>query len=153
MSDTCNAALTVTDCPDDQRAALLAVVEDLDLGDVAYDSPDDPAAPVLSWGWNDAPLDLNETIAAALIEAAPGATFTTCAEPAYEYPGTVTMYAPDLGRFDGVCDADGTPYVTATELRKAEDLDGLRRIAGLPWFDRIVAAYEREAAASAAAVR
>lgn len=149
MSDTCNAALSVTDCPEDQRAALLAAVEELDMGSEAYDSPEDTTAPLLSWGWNDAQLDLNETIAAALIEAAPGATFTTYAEPAYEYPGCVTMYAPDLGRFDGVCDADGVPYVTATELRKVTDLDSMRRLAGLPWFERI---YAREAGSEATAV-
>lgn len=143
MSDRTYAQLEILDCPEDQRAALLAAITDYNDGEIVNEEPDDDAAPLGRYGWDEASLDANETIADLVIEAAPGATFETWVDPKYEYAGVITMYAPDLGRFDGPCDADGTPYVSAGELAKADDLDSMRRAAGVTWYSRMVELYQR----------
>lgn len=143
MSDRSYAQVIVWDCPEDQRAACRAAIfeafdrhthwraiETLVLGD--------------RYGDDECGLDMNDTIASAIIAAAPGATFEAWVDPKYEYPGVLTAYAPDLGRWDGVCDADGTPYATSHELLglidKAETMTALRegidKLLGSAWQRR-----------------
>lgn len=143
MSDRTYAQVEILDCPEDQRAALLAAITSYSEGEIGNEEPEDATTPIGRYGWDEANLDANETIADLIIEAAPGATFETWVDPKYEYSGVVTMYAPDLGRFDGPCDADGVPYVSAGELAKAPDLDTMRRLAGVTWYERMVELYQR----------
>jgi hypothetical protein len=153
MSDRTYAQVDVLACPEDQRAALVAVLDGtteipadfypLTLGS-ANEAPEDDTAPIGRYGWDELALGSISDIASALIEAAPGATFHAWEDPKYEYPGGVVMYAPDLGRFDADCDANGQPYVTAWQVQQAADLDTLRRETGVTWAQRM---YELRKAA------
>lgn len=165
MSDRTYAQVIVWDCPDDQRAACLAAILDTFGGqlneapsiDTRPDATGDDAWRVGRWipapdlvlgeryGDDECPLDMADTLADAIREAAPGATFEAWADPKYEYPGDLRIVTPDLGLFGASCDADGGAYLSAHELvaliDNAQTLDGLREeIAtrtGAPWHRRI----------------
>lgn len=174
MSDRAYAQVVVYDCPEDQRAAALAAIYEAFDGesinerpsiDTAPDSRDVmapgrfvPAADLVlgeRYGDDDRSLDLNETLTDAIIAAAPGAIFAAWVDPKYEYPGALTMYAPELGRFDSVCDANGEAYIESGQVRHLltddqytpeSTITTLRAALGLPWGDAIDAARARLAA-------
>lgn len=165
MSDRTYAQVIVYACPEDQRAAALAAIFEAFGGEHINERPmidttpgaEGPASYAPSrwveadalvlgekYGTDECPLDMNETIAAAIIEAAPGAAFAAWVDPKYEYSGMLTMYAPELGRFDGPCDADGNATITGYAVRDmlarpegtADTLrDRLRDALGLPWSE------------------
>jgi hypothetical protein len=136
MSDRAYAQVVIYDCPPDQRAAARAAIYDAFEAETLNEEPQIDNAPgsdrydaarwtpaeelVLGdrYGEEECSLDMNDTIAGAIIAAAPGATFAAWVDPKYEYPGALTMYAPDLGRFDADCDADGNPTVTGYQVRQ-----------------------------------
>jgi len=62
-------------------------------------------------------LDTYTTLADQIIGAAPSTTFECWNDPKYEYGGGYCAYSPGLGRFEGDCDSDGNPYLTAPQLR------------------------------------
>lgn len=164
MSDRSYAQVTVYDCPEDQRAACLAAIVESFGTEYINEKPErlragaEPGSMRLAdyepvpelalgerYGDDECSLDMNETIAAAIIEAAPGATFVVWVDPKYEYAGALTAYAPDLGRFDADCDADGNPTLTAYAVRQilAETVDDdaelrarLRRALGIAHEER-----------------
>lgn len=157
MSDHSNAQVVIYDCPPEQRAAIVEILAGPDywMGLDWEGKPDasDELAIGETYGDNEGSLDTNET---------PGATFVTWVDPAYEYSGALTMYAPDLGRFDSACDADGNPTITAYDVRgiladlggiladPAADLrEQLEARLGLAWEARLTELRAaREAAAS-----
>jgi hypothetical protein len=154
MSDRTYAQVIVYDCPEDQRAAVLATLDwarnerpTLDTVKPNTDDartwrfPDDPELRLGErYGEDEEPLDAYETIAADLIDAAPSSTFRVWVDPKYEYPGMVIMYAPTLGRFEATCDADGMVTVEPSELvaaARAGDTARILQLVGAPWLDAI----------------
>lgn len=118
MSDRTYAQVIIYDCPEDQRAAALAVIRET-LGEYINEDPDPDGDRVVigdRYGDDQCSGDLSEDIAARLIDEAPGAFFRTWTDPAYEWLGSLVIYQPGLGRFDANCDADGTPCFRSDEV-------------------------------------
>jgi hypothetical protein len=189
MGDYTYAQVIVYDCPEDERAAALAAIAEAFDADIA-DLDDHPTIDTRpgtgdygpgrfvdvetlvlgdKYGACECAGDLSETIAAALIEAAPGSTFLTWTDPAYEWLGSLVMYAPELGLFGSECDANGNAVVAAYEVRRmmAESLldtepryggrwpdaalrEALNDAYGIAWHDAIDAARARIDATEAA---
>lgn len=143
MGDYTDLQLFVHDCPDDQAAALVAVIVDRGLH-VDWDGPfAEPGelhigTPYTSRG---AAGDDSSDVADALSEAAPGAKFTVWTDPAYEWLGALVRYTPELGLHHAECDAEGNAVFSASELLhqidKSESLDDLRAYVGAPWTDAL----------------
>lgn len=176
MSDRSYAQVIVYDCPEDQRAEAHAAIYEAFGSEGINEHPSVDTMPesenvmahgrfvpaeelVLGdrYGDDECSLDMNETIADALIEAAPGATFAAWVDPKYEYAGALTAYTPALGRFDAACDADGNTTITGATVRRlmadsTHDLrDALRAALGLAWDEAIDAAARSRTEAGAAA--
>lgn len=167
MSDRSYAQVVVYDCPTDQRDAARAAIFEafgtesinelptidrmpgsVDVMAAGRFVPATALAPGDRYGDDECALDMNETIADALIKAAPGVIFATWVDPKYEYPGALTMYAPGLGRFDTYCDAEGNATITGYAVKKlmaeAPDLrEALRAALGLAWDEAIAEAIAR----------
>lgn len=141
MSDYAPFQITIHDCPPEQRAAVLDII-----GDDGYalvkewtDAIGDELEIGTAYTADEARLDTHADIAAEIIEAAPGATFYCWTDPKYEYTGAGVAYAPDLGRFDFECSADGEPLFSArvaTEALSLPDDERVRKL-GIPWTDRV----------------
>jgi 3'-phosphoadenosine 5'-phosphosulfate sulfotransferase (PAPS reductase)/FAD synthetase len=120
MGDRTQFALAVYACPEEQRLAVLEVIERFDLAidygtrPGSYDDLHLVDRAYTDETYGDAPSD----VADALVEAAPGSTFHTWTEPAYEWLGVTVMCAPDLGRFQADCDASGAPIAWPELLRE-----------------------------------
>lgn len=172
MSDRSYAQVVVYDCPEEQRAAARAAIFEAFGGESINEQPHTDTAPgsdrwdsarwvrtaelVLGerYGSDECSLDMNATLAAAIIEAAPGATFAAWVDPKYEYAGMLTMYSPDLGQFDSECDANGNATITSYRVRQIlatnppDAIAGaLRAELGLTWDERIRAAVAAESVA------
>jgi Protein of unknown function (DUF3145) len=110
----------VYSCPEDQRqAAHRVLTQDYRLG--------------LAWA-ETAPRQLSLTrpytarvclcreasdIAAAMREAAPGASFVLWEDPAETWLGDLYAYTPELGEFNAECDCDGNPAWTPEAVKHA----------------------------------
>jgi hypothetical protein len=146
MGDRTSMQVYVYDCPEDQRAGVLAILtEDYQLdgewgaaGREVFLRLDIPyTADEISVGSAD-------QIAAELIEAAPGCSFALWEDPKYQWLGSVNVYTPALGLFSAECDANGQPVYTAREITdmitKAGDVDqagliaAIQRTTGGAWF-------------------
>lgn len=143
MSDYGPFQITIYDCPEEQRVAVLEVLEaetlGLDFG-LAGINDDDLLAIGEEYGSSDSHLDAYETISKALIEKAPGATFLCWNDPKYEYDGMGVAYAPDLGQFTFTCGPAGTPLFSAQQIQSMDASRGKKRDMqlGAPWLARIV---------------
>ena len=94
----------VYDCPEDQREAARAALEQWGWGEYV----NDPESPVD--GMTAATEILCNTvpdIAAALRKAAPGASWVTWEEPTTGHPGRAAAFTPALGQHEGVCGGSG----------------------------------------------
>jgi hypothetical protein len=126
MGDRTHFALVVYACPVEQRQAVLEIIESHGLAinygtrPASYDSLCLVETTYTDETYGDAPSD----VADELVTAAPGATFHTWTEPAYDWLGVTVMYAPDLGRFQADGDANGSPVLSPELVRD--------RIARLP---------------------
>lgn len=95
----------VYDCPEDQRDAARAA---LDEWGPWGEYQDDPESPVDGWTVAmDIVCDTVPDIAAALREAAPGASWVTWEEPCATGPGRAIAFTPALGEHHGECDRSG----------------------------------------------
>jgi hypothetical protein len=156
MSDRTYFQLVVFAAPEAElaafRAALDADPEEPDPGRTYADSTladlgdpaDEPLAVLgeafpIRWGWEEERLDAASEYGPLIAATMPGATFSAWADPAYEYPGECYDYAPDLGAFVGVCDADGVPYVSARDILKAPNMTAIRDLVGAAWQERFAA--------------
>jgi hypothetical protein len=158
VSDRSYAQVIVTDCPEEQRAAARAAIYDAFGSDTLNEEPTldqpilDKPAPLenlITWppnpdlvlgdryGDEECSLDQNEVIANALIAAAPGCSFAAWSDPKYEFDGAMTMYTPELGRFDGACDSNGNIHWTNEEISQffgATPIpDRVEKALGLTW--------------------
>jgi hypothetical protein len=141
--------LIVYDCPPPQRGAVVEVLNDHEL-DFEYEllgSQRSHAELMLGRLYTARSFSgFADDIGTQLIDRAAGATFAGWTEPAQEYLGTAVMYAPDLGKFIGECDANGHPLLGRWQLRELigdQEKARLKRIAaaidraaGGPWLDR-----------------
>lgn len=126
-------------CPEDQRDKLLMILkddfefqEDFGIGDEMA-----PLKIGAVYGLDEAPLDVFETVADAVIQKVPEATFCSWSDPKYEYDGMAVMYAPDLGRYVSRCNSNGETYLTAQEIQAGLDAGDLVKSAGLAWLERM----------------
>lgn len=157
MGDRTDFQLVVYDCPADQHAAVVEILNQFEL-DLDYQLGSGQRSHTelgLGRTYTDYSYgDLSEQVAARLTEAAPGVTFACWTSPAHEYLGSAVMHAPDLGTFTSDCDAAGTPLLGQAELRQAiltapatatreEIADAVDRAAGAPWLNRIEQLQQR----------
>lgn len=143
MSDRSYAQVVIHDCPPEQRAAALAALAAYEGGiRQRFDWPEATKLAIGErYGYDEADLDSHDQLTAALMAAAPGASFAVWVDPKYEYPGVLTMYTPALGECSGLCDADGEPYAERRELAaiiaiddRAEREAALDRAVGNSWY-------------------
>lgn len=114
MSDRTNVTVIVYDCPEDQRAAALAAIEE--TAGIEFIESSDALAIGDAYYGNEVSGDFSEEVAAALIEAAPGATFAAWTDPAYDWLGLLVAYAPGLGEYRHDCNANGSAMFSAEEV-------------------------------------
>ena len=151
MSDRSALTLHIHDCPADQATAALAVIDEHGLNMEWVDpAPADVLYAGRAYTDDEASLGSEDTIASALIEAAPGCAFTIWQDPKYEYDGELAMYDPVLGRFSCRCNANGEPHLTVDVIdaalldcleRNPNAMAGdlateLHRRFGIPWTDQ-----------------
>lgn len=147
MSDHTAYQLYVYECPDPvEQLAIVKVINDHELLD-DWMGGDVPQTLELGHNYVDNEKSVGQTadIASDLIEAAPGATFVIWEDPNHEWLGSVCMYAPDLGRYDAECDADGNPVFEISSLLEKADQQAtvgdfreqLEKLGGKPWQDRM----------------
>lgn len=125
----------VYDCPQDQRAAARAALDQWEWGD-----SDDPESPVDGLAVaTDIPVDTVSSIAAALREAAPGASWVTWEEPD-PAPGRAIAFTPELGQHEGECGPTGEVLIGRSafeELRAQHDgealINAIDAALGGPW--------------------
>ena len=141
MSDRGYCQVIVYHCPTGQRSAMLAKIEELfEFGQWDENPSSDTRTLEFAtvYGAEEQPLDAYDRYSAALIEVAPGSSFACWTDPKYEYPGAIVLYEPSLGRYDGRCDANGNPYLTAREIEAvltAQDVP-IGTASGLAWLSK-----------------
>jgi hypothetical protein len=132
--------LIVYGCPDDQRQAVLDVIQSERLSEDSQPTVDEL---VLGerYGIDETQLDRYAEIAGILMTRAPGATFVIWNDPKYEWLGGLMAYAPDLGAWSHDCDAEGTPVFSYQEvvdiLKMDRDSGYIRQHIGEPWMERL----------------
>ena len=117
------------------RDTLIGLGLGLDFG--YGDGQDQPLALGEKYGDDEMSLGTDQEIADALIESFPSVTFEVWQDPKYEWDGTITIYAPDLGRYGGTCNSEGEPYLTARQVRDGIAAGDIDKTLGLVWLDRI----------------
>jgi hypothetical protein len=100
----------VYNCPEDQEEAARAALDQWGpWGE--YEGDTDSPVDGLTTATNTA-CDTVPDIAAALREAAPGASWVTWEEPTTGHPGRAIAFTPALGEHGGECDASGDMLVS-----------------------------------------
>ena len=144
MGDWTPLQVKIYDCPEDQRAAVLDVLRDYSLLQGFCESIGATLTLGDEYGKHEAAGNESEDLADALLSAAPGATFKTWTDPAYEWLGSGVMYAPGLGRFDFESDATGTPVFDQGWIVQALATSGdFENKIGMPWTRAIHAITQR----------
>lgn len=111
MSDRSYVQLHVLDCPEDQQAALAAAATALGL------APEFGAAAGTAFTVEEYHMcEVGEEFAPALIAAAPQARWRVWQDPKYDVAGSLAAYDGVGGLFTADCDAQGEPYLTATQV-------------------------------------
>lgn len=140
----------VYDCPDGQRTAARAALEEWGPWG---EYEDDPESPVDGWTVAmDVPCDTVPGIAAALRAAAPGASWVTWEEPTGTRPGRVAAFTPALGQYDGQCDASGETLVGLSDFSALREehtgkalISAIDAALGGPWARHLARAQRRPA--------
>lgn len=104
----------IYDCPEDQREAARAALEEWGpWGE--YEG--DPESPVDGWTTaTDIPCDTVPDIATALRAAAPDASWVTWEEPSIAGAGRAIAFTPALGMYDGECDRSGQIVIGSSDF-------------------------------------
>lgn len=152
MSEHTPYQLTVLDCPEAEREAVVGIINEYGLTPEWMGGPSIEELHLgLQYTDDSASFGIAPDLAALLIERAPGATWYGWADPVDVWLGDLTMYTPTLGLFSNACDADGNAVFTADAVRKAVeeatsigsfgvpvlDPDALARALGTPWEDAV----------------
>jgi len=127
MSDRTSLQVFVYACPESEREAMLAVIDQhggWDEGDSAEGR----------WTDYEACCGSADTIARALSHDAPGASFLLWEDPAYQWLGSLEAYTPELGSFSGECTSEGTVVARYQDVA-GKTAHELSRLYGLAWFD------------------
>lgn len=110
MGDRTYHCVTIVDCPKDQAAAALVVLNDhFGFSETSLEIGECYEVEELTVGTSD-------LIAKDLITFAPGCSFRASEDPKYEWLGTVHWYVPGLGHFAKDGDAQGRPVWNAEEI-------------------------------------
>ncbi|MCW2901571.1 MAG: hypothetical protein JWO67_3836 [Streptosporangiaceae bacterium] len=135
--------IMISDCPDDQAAALLRVLAQADLYiDWMEECPVQSDELHIGHAFythhtadGESPSDLGHL----MIEAAPGASFTAWTDPNEDYLGLLVRYTPELGRHDAECDANGAAVFTEDEIMRALTgwRAGIRALVGSAWTEAL----------------
>lgn len=134
MSDRAPVNLIVHFCPPEQEQAILKFINEHGLTEDYFGGGDEMELKLHTvYGSDDEPLDEYAEIATALSELVPHAAFEVWSDPKYEYPGGVTFWTLELGFFNGTCDANGEPYLTAHEYMKGLTPDQVFAKLGIAW--------------------
>ena len=112
-------------CPEEERDAAATAMEFANM-----EAPEDGP-----WVNEDAPVDSAARLAAALREAAPGASWVLWEDPAGG-TGTLCARTPKLGDFSASCDGGGCVLLTHDEISKVIAQAGTAGIAIAAAFDR-----------------
>jgi hypothetical protein len=137
MSDRTSVQLYVYDAPRHEVHAVLAVIDEYELGE--YEPPAaDRVSLATEYAGHDISCGSAEWIAGKLLNTAPGTSFMVWEDPAYEWLGAVWMHAPDLGTFRAESDANGQAQFNHQDVRAllALDADAQAKAMGDPWRDR-----------------
>jgi hypothetical protein len=116
MSDRTYLKCHVYDCPEDEREAARAALDEWGPWGEYEDDPESPVdgrttAP-------NAPCDTVPDIAAALRKAGPGASWVTWEEPETPGPGRAIAFTPALGQHDGECDGSGEILISRAAFER-----------------------------------
>jgi hypothetical protein len=150
MSDRTAFQITILACPEDEREAAAAVLNEYGLGEEwgignPYVEELEPGTQYVD---DQASVGITYELPGKLIEAAPGATWHGHEDPRYEWLGTLAMYTPELGLYTHDCDAQGNPVFAVQEVRAMlADPDQADRLLGKPWDDAIAALLPEEVTA------
>jgi hypothetical protein len=155
MADRAPLQLTIHDCPAEEAAAVLAVLDAYDVHlEFADIEPQDALHTATRYMQAEAAMGDDNRVASALIAAAPHCSFVIWQDPKDVCDGQVVMYHPALGRFDGDCNAFGEPHATIDvvwavagecgvdrgAVTAAAFLDTLCRRLGQPWREVLATA-------------
>jgi hypothetical protein len=147
MGDKTSFQLHIYACPEDQQAAALAVVNEYELGPEFQQDVTGGLNLTVPYFEAEVPLYFGDEIAAALIQAAPGASFYLWEDPSPSdcgpRLGSLRAYTPALGEFTANCDQHGTPLYSGaaivTALAEATPGTDLQALiwsgTGGPWVD------------------
>jgi hypothetical protein len=135
MSDRSYTAITVYACPEQQRVAVLAAIEE-HLG--IQIEPGETLQLGERYDVEELVLGYDEPLATALAEISPDICFDLQQEPKYEFLGSRHIQVPGLGLTSFSCSSEGEPFVswdvldTVLEENQAQRVDQVReRIAAL----------------------
>lgn len=151
MVDRTAGTLIVHSCPPHRVRAVCQILGEYDLNDDnAESSPTDQIVLGQSYSAGGIACGEAETIANALVGAAPEAIFTVWEDPAYEWLGELYRYAPEHGMFSASCDSEGNAVLQINVVLDllAADEDTREIGLGLPW-DRQIRALPRGGTAAA----
>ncbi|WP_181273658.1 hypothetical protein [Brevibacterium oceani] len=121
MSDRTHVQLIVHDCPPDQAAAVLSIIDQHDLH-LEYVEDGQPADGQLGLGLTymdpEVVCGSAQLIAQELEQSAPGASWEVWEDPKYEWLGDLYRFTPTFGPWTANCDAEGTPVFTPDEVHR-----------------------------------
>jgi hypothetical protein len=141
MGDYTQLQIFIHDCPDDQVLALVDVLINYQM-QVEWDGPE-PERGELHIGTaytnRSTAGDASQDLAGEIIEAAPGATFTTWTDPAYEWLGVLARYVPALGEHNAECNGEGQAVFSEPEIIEAlgRGEQAVRDLVGTAWSEAI----------------
>lgn len=141
MGDDAPLGLTVYDCPDDERDAVLGIINEheLALDYEGYGREEEELILGRTYGDGQASLGRDDEIGIQLMSEAPNATWRLHQDGVYGNEAQVQMYVPELGLFKHSADNNEWAVFRADEVREllamsAEERDNKL---GTPWEKRI----------------
>jgi hypothetical protein len=143
MSDRGPGQIVIYDCPIEKRNELVALLDEFEFSDDFGGAEIEELELFAVYGNDSARLDVHEELGRAVISKVPEASFAAWVDPYYEYDGMILLYTPELGQYNGRCNAAGEPYVTAPEVRAGLIAGDLEKGSGLPWIEQLDAMKEK----------
>jgi hypothetical protein len=145
MGDRTSGTLTIHTAGPEHVRAILDVIDEYHLTEAAdFRRGDGKELPAIqlhaAYQVGEFYCGSADEIADMLRENAPGASWTVHEDPAYSWLGSVTIYTPELGRWDAECDAGGTAQFTAAAiLERVGDRAALDQLLGTAWTNAVAA--------------
>lgn len=137
MSDRSYGQVIIYDCPPQRRKALLALLTEEFALSCELEDGSNELHLFESYGADEQPLDIYETLSQRIVEIVPEAAFRCWGDPKYEYDGAICLHTPELGFYFGQCNSLGGPYLLSSEINDAVSAGDLEKVAGIPWLLRL----------------